>query len=409
MSTAQIIFVVVYFGLAIYAFQVYKRILYNPLTRVLYFFSVFSAWVFWMLQQRQYIDGVKPLNYDLSLGVLGSFFVLVFIASCFSLIDDIYRLILLLRNWFLNRKVNPTPYYPERRRFLAGVAIATSFAPFSAMMLGLKKSSKYNFKVHIYDLEFSDLPKAFDQFKIAHISDFHAGSFDDPAEVERGLQLVQELQADAVLFTGDMVNNLSDEAEQYIDMFSRVSAKYGKFSVLGNHDYGDYYPHDTDDLQQQDVDQLIDFQSRMGFKVLLDETITFEKEQEKIHIVGVQNWGTGRFPKKGDLQKASAQTGDHDFKILMSHDPSHWEAEVLKDQKKFQLTLSGHTHGFQIGIEIPGLKWSPIQYRYKQWAGLYSSDEEHLIVNRGFGHLGYPGRYGIWPEIGLITLKSKLS
>lgn len=409
MSTAQIIFVVVYFGLAIYAFQVYKRILYNPLTRVLYFFSVFSAWVFWMLQQRQYIDGVKPLNYDLSLGVLGSFFVLVFIASCFSLIDDIYRLILLLRNWFLNRKVNPTPYYPERRRFLAGVAIATSFAPFSAMMLGLKKSSKYNFKVHIYDLEFSDLPKAFDQFKIAHISDFHAGSFDDPAEVERGLQLVQELQADAVLFTGDMVNNLSDEAEQYIDMFSRVSAKYGKFSVLGNHDYGDYYPHDTDDLQQQDVDQLIDFQSRMGFKVLLDETITFEKEQEKIHIVGVQNWGTGRFPKKGDLQKASAQTGDHDFKILMSHDPSHWEAEVLKDQKKFQLTLSGHTHGFQIGIEIPGLKWSPIQYRYKQWAGLYISDEEHLIVNRGFGHLGYPGRYGIWPEIGLITLKSKLS
>lgn len=409
MSTAQIIFVVVYFGLAIYAFQVYKRILYNPLTRVLYFFSVFSAWVFWMLQQRQYIDGVKPLNYDLSLGVLGSFFVLVFIASCFSLIDDIYRLILLLRNWFLNRKVNPTPYYPERRRFLAGVAIATSFAPFSAMMLGLKKSSKYNFKVHIYDLEFSDLPKAFDQFKIAHISDFHAGSFDDPAEVERGLQLVQELQADTVLFTGDMVNNLSDEAEQYIDMFSRVSAKYGKFSVLGNHDYGDYYPHDTDDLQQQDVDQLIDFQSRMGFKVLLDETITFEKEQEKIHIVGVQNWGTGRFPKKGDLQKASAQTGDHDFKILMSHDPSHWEAEVLKDQKKFQLTLSGHTHGFQIGIEIPGLKWSPIQYRYKQWAGLYISDEEHLIVNRGFGHLGYPGRYGIWPEIGLITLKSKLS
>lgn len=409
MSTAQIIFVVVYFGLAIYAFQVYKRILYNPLTRVLYFFSVFSAWVFWMLQQRQYVDGVKPLNYDLSLGVLGSFFVLVFIASCFSLIDDIYRLFLLLRNWFLNRKVNPTPYYPERRRFLAGVAIATSFAPFSAMMLGLKKSSKYNFKVHNYDLEFSDLPKAFDQFKIAHISDFHAGSFDDPAEVERGLQLVQELQADAVLFTGDMVNNLSDEAEQYIDMFSRVSAKYGKFSVLGNHDYGDYYPHDTDDLQQQDVDQLIDFQSRMGFKVLLDETITFEKEQEKIHIVGVQNWGTGRFPKKGDLQKASAQTGDHDFKILMSHDPSHWEAEVLKDQKKFQLTLSGHTHGFQIGIEIPGLKWSPIQYRYKQWAGLYSSDEEHLIVNRGFGHLGYPGRYGIWPEIGLITLKSKLS
>jgi predicted MPP superfamily phosphohydrolase len=409
MSTAQIVFVAVYFGLAVYAFQVYKRILYNPLTRVLYFFTVFSAWVFWMLQQRQYIDGVKPLNYDLSLGVLGSFFVLVFIASFFSLIDDIYRLFLLLRNWFLNRKVNPTPYYPERRRFLAGVAIATSFAPFSAMMLGLKKSSKYNFKVHNYDLEFSDLPKAFDQFKIAHISDFHAGSFDDPAEVERGLQLVQELQADAVLFTGDMVNNLSDEAEQYIDMFSKVSAKYGKFSVLGNHDYGDYYPHDTDDLQQQDVDQLIDFQSRMGFKVLLDETVTFEKEQQKIHLIGVQNWGTGRFPKKGDLQKASAQTGDHDFKILMSHDPSHWEAEVLKDQKKFQLTLSGHTHGFQIGIEIPGLKWSPIQYRYKQWAGLYSSDEEHLIVNRGFGHLGYPGRYGIWPEIGLITLKSKLS
>ena len=138
-------------------------------------------------------------------------------------------------------------------------------------------------------MEFSDLPQAFDQFKIAHISDFHAGSFDDPAEVERGLQLVQELQADAVLFTGDMVNNLSDEAEQYIDMFSRVSAKYGKFSVLGNHDYGDYYPHETDDLQQQDVDQLIDFQSRMGFKVLLDETVTFEKEQQKIHIVGVQN------------------------------------------------------------------------------------------------------------------------
>jgi len=179
--------------------------------------------------------------------------------------------------------------------------------------------------------------------------------------------------------------------------------------VLGNHDYGDYYPHETDDLQQQDVDQLIDFQSRMGFKVLLDETVTFEKEQQKIHIVGVQNWGTGRFPKKGDLHKASAKTGDNDFKILMSHDPSHWEAEVLKDQKKFQLTLSGHTHGFQIGIEIPGLKWSPIQYRYKQWAGLYSSDEDHLIVNRGFGHLGYPGRYGIWPEIGLITLKSKLS
>lgn len=296
---------------------------------------------------------------------------------------------------------------PGRRRFLSIIAIGIAALPFGALLYGMYKG-KYNFKVLKYTLEFDDLPSAFDGYRITQISDVHSGSFDDRKKVAYGVDLINKQKSDVLLFTGDMVNNMTSEMLPWSDLFGTLKAKDGKFSILGNHDYGDYIPWDTEEEKAKNLEDLKILQKEMGFELLLNEHRYLQKGEDKIALIGVENWGKGGFKKAGDLKKASSKIDKDDFKILMSHDPSHWEMEVINDPYHYHLTLSGHTHGMQFGIEIPGwVKWSPVKWRYPYWAGIYKEMGQFINVNRGFGYLGYPGRVGIWPEITVITLKKK--
>ncbi|MEB8345793.1 metallophosphoesterase [Flavobacteriaceae bacterium KMM 6898] len=297
--------------------------------------------------------------------------------------------------------------FPERRRFLSILAMGIAAIPFSALLYGMYKG-KYNFKVLSYNLEFDDLPDAFHNYQITQISDVHSGSFDNRKKIEYAIDLVNKQKSDVLLFTGDMVNNKVEEMHPWSELFSTLEAKDGKFSILGNHDYGDYVDWDTPEEKSKNLEDLKILQKSIGFDLLLNESRYLEKDGAKIALIGVENWGRGGFKKAGDLDKAKANVAKDDFKILMSHDPSHWEDKVIHDDYHYHLTLSGHTHGMQFGIEIPGwVKWSPVKWRYKYWAGIYEELGQYINVNRGFGFLGYPGRVGIWPEITVITLKKK--
>lgn len=296
---------------------------------------------------------------------------------------------------------------PTRRRFLSLMAMGIAAVPFSALLYGMYRG-KYNFKVLRYHLEFEDLPAAFDGYQITQISDIHSGSFDNRNKIEYAVDLINKQRSDVIFFTGDMVNNKAEEMRPWTGLFSRLEAADGKYSILGNHDYGDYISWRTEELKQENLQELKDMQKEMGFDLLLNESRYLQRGQDKLALIGVENWGRGGFKKAGDLNKATAGISRDDFKILLSHDPSHWEEKVIPDDLHYHLTLSGHTHGMQFGIEIPGLvKWSPVKWRYKYWAGLYEEMGQFINVNRGFGFIGYPGRVGIWPEITVITLKNK--
>ena len=249
------------------------------------------------------------------------------------------------------------------------------------------------------------MPSSFDGYQITQISDIHSGSFDNKQKVEYAVDLINQQQSDVLFFTGDLVNNKTSEMDNWKVIFSKLKAKDGLFSVLGNHDYGDYMRWPNKQAKSQNFQDMLDLQKEMGFNLLLNESRYIQKNEERIAIVGVENWGKG-FKQKGDLDQAVSGIEANDFKILLSHDPSHWEYKVVDHPMHFHLTLSGHTHGMQFGIEIPGfIKWSPVKWRYKFWAGIYNKAGQVLNVNRGFGYLAFPGRVGIWPEITVITLK----
>ena len=293
----------------------------------------------------------------------------------------------------------------SRRKFVSGIAIGVAAIPFASLLYGMYKG-KYNFKVIKQTLYFEDLPEAFDGYKITHISDIHTGSFDNFHEIERGVNLIKEQKSDVILFTGDLVNNKSTELLPWKDLFAELKADDGVFSILGNHDYGDYIDWNSSAEKEQNLEELKQLQKDMGYDLLLNENRFIERNGQRLALLGVENWGKGGFKKAGDLKKAAEGVQPDDFKILMSHDPSHWDEVVINDDYHYHLTLSGHTHGMQFGIEIPGwIKWSPIKYRYKHWAGVYKEKGQYINVNRGFGYLGYPGRVGIWPEITVIELK----
>ncbi|MNK11050.1 putative metallophosphoesterase [compost metagenome] len=296
-------------------------------------------------------------------------------------------------------------FLPERRKFVSQAALGLAAIPFLSLLYGMTKG-KYNFKVIKQTIFFSDLPDNFDGMTITQISDIHSGSFDDHEEINHAIDMINAQKSDIVLFTGDIVNTHATEMHPWIEAFKRINTPaMGKYSVLGNHDYGEYvtWPSERDKLKN--FNDIKDLHRQIDFKLLLNENIKLEKDGQRITLVGVENWGEG-FKQAGDLSKASVGVKPEDFKILMSHDPSHWEYEVKNNVNNYQLTLSGHTHGLQFGIEIPGIiKWSPVQYRYKQWAGLYENLGRYIYVNRGFGFHAYPGRVGIWPEITVIELK----
>lgn len=298
-------------------------------------------------------------------------------------------------------------FLPGRRKFVANIALGVAAIPFLSVLHGIT-IGRYKFQVYKHIIEFDDLPEAFDGFKITHLSDIHCGSFDNKEKIEYAIDLINQQESDALLFTGDIVNSVADEMTPWLDVFKKIkSYRYGKYSILGNHDYGDYVNWDTKEERDANFKAICDISPALGFKLLRNENVWFEKDGQRIALVGVEDWGV-KFMQYGDLDKASEGVGAKDFKILMSHDPSHWDAQIRGHKKNFQLTLAGHTHGSQFGIEIPGfIKWSPIQYVYKQWAGLYENLGKYIYVNRGFGYHAYQGRTGIWPEITVIELKRK--
>ena len=338
-----------------------------------------------------------------AIGFFISLFVFQAVLTLVLLAEDVIRIPQAIYHFF-TRIPGEVQFMPDRRALISKIALGLAALPFTSLLYGMYRG-KYNYKVLAYELEYEDLPEAFDGFTITQISDIHSGSFDNPEKVAYGIDLINQQQSDLVLFTGDLVNNKAAEIKPWIQYFSKISAPHGVYSVLGNHDYGDYTRWETEELKTKNLESLFQSQKEMGWKLLLNEADFIEKKGARLAIVGVENWGNG-FKQVGDLDRALAKVEEKDFKILLSHDPSHWEAKVLPHPYKIHLTLSGHTHGMQFGIEIPGwIKWSPVKWRYKQWAGIYEASNQKLNVNRGFGYLAYPGRVGMWPEISVITLK----
>lgn len=295
--------------------------------------------------------------------------------------------------------------FPSRSKWVSLIAISVAIIPFFSFVYGIKYG-KYNYQVKEEVLYFENLPEAFDGFRIVQISDIHSGSFKDDTGIQKGIDLVKAQQADLFVFTGDLVNHKADEIEPFIENFSQISAPFGQYSIIGNHDYGDYVSWPTTDAKRKNFERLKDNHAKLGWTLLNNEHAVIKKDGQHISLLGVENWGIG-FKTQGDLDKALADVPADDFKILLSHDPSHWEAEVKNHSVAIALTLSGHTHGMQFGIETPIFRWSPVQYRYPNWAGLSKANDRYLYVNRGFGFHAFSGRVGIWPEITVIELRKK--
>lgn len=342
--------------------------------------------------------------YNALLGAVFAFLITLFCLILYFLIADI---IAFSRKSFRFALTGtpPSTVHEGRRKVVRQLGIGLAAAPFFSFLYGMTRG-RYNFTVRKVALRFPDLPKAFDGLTIAQISDVHSGSFDNLAEVERGIQLIQAQQADLILFTGDYVNERAEEATALAPHFNALSAPLGKFAVLGNHDYGFSRSFSSTEEQASNHAKVRQQYASSGFQLLNNEHRWIERAGEKICLVGVENWGKPPFPQHGDLNLATQDVPDEAFKILMSHDPTHWDAHVLPFPKKIHLTLSGHTHGMQMGIDIPWLRFSFAKFIYPRWMDLYQEGERFLYVNRGFGWLGMPARVGIFPEITIFELKS---
>ena len=325
--------------------------------------------------------------------------------SLFVFGEDIFRVGAGVVYHFVGNKESHPNFLGSRRKFVSQIGLGLAAVPFLSLIYGMT-IGKYNFKVIKQNIFFPDLPDAFDGFTITHISDIHSGSFDNPEKINYAIDLINEQKSDILLFTGDIVNAKADEMHPWIETFNRLEKPaFGKYSILGNHDYGAYLDWDSEAEKAKNFIAIKDLHRQINFKLLLNENVKIKKDNDEIYLIGVENWGK-HFGSFGDIDKASEGVSVSDFKVLMSHDPSHWEEIVKNHKKNIQLTLSGHTHGMQFGIEIPGwFKWSLAQYMYKQWAGLYENVGRYIYVNRGFGFHAYPGRVGIMPEITVIRLK----
>ena len=329
------------------------------------------------------------------------------VGSSFLMVDDLIRFF----RWLFSLFRGSAPEVVEgqagisRLKFFSQLAVTFTVIPAVGLIYGIVRGA-YKYRVHQVKVPSPKIPAGFDGFKIVQLSDIHTGSFSDTKALNRAFDLVMAEKPDLILFTGDLVNNHSDETNGFVETFQRLKAPFGVYSVLGNHDYGDYVEWENAEQKRANLERLKRIQAECGWRILMNEHVALEKNGDTIALLGIENWGGNmRFPKYGKMSEAHKDTATFPFRILMSHDPSHWEQEVQPNYPDVDLTLSGHTHGMQMGIEIPGFKWSPSQYFYKQWAGLYKSGEQFLYVNRGLGFLGYPGRLGIWPEITVMELQ----
>jgi predicted MPP superfamily phosphohydrolase len=364
------------------------------------FWSVISLNVFALIYALQ---GMQSRGTGIFFKIATHAFLLLFVSELIFIInlflDDVFRLFAGLFQFVKEGHFE----VPARNAYWIEFGIGLFLASILLFLYGIIKG-KYAYRVIKHTLTFKDLPAAFDGFTITQISDVHAGSFTNPKAVQRGIDLIKEQNSDLFVFTGDLVNNKAEEIKPWIGHFSQIKAKYGQFSILGNHDYGDYVKWDNDLIKRGNLQQLKKYHQELGFRLLLDEHVELNKNGQKIVLAGIENWGLG-FGERGDLQKALQGTTVDEFKVLLSHDPSHWEAQVKNNPSKIHLTLAGHTHGMQFGIEAFGIKWSPVKLRYKHWGGVKEENDRFLNVNRGFGFIGFSGRVGIWPEITVIELK----
>jgi len=397
--------IAIFILLEIYAFQLIRTVSRGHWLKWVYL--AVSMCIILNLILQFYIHGRSGTSAmrDFSTTLFIAFIAAKSVFILFMLGEDVYRFFEGLWNSLSRKQTTQQPFLPSRRQFISTIGLGLAALPFGAVLYGAWRG-KYNYQVREYDLSFADLPEAFNGYRITQISDIHVGSFDDKGEVRYAIDLVNEQQGDVILFTGDLVNNESRELYGWEDILGSLKATDGVFSVLGNHDYGDYVQWPSATAKVANLEELAAIQKSMGWRLLLDEHEFIKRGDQKLAIVGVQNWGGGRFPKYGNLEKATAGLGPEQFKVLLSHDPTHWDLQVKESPNNYHLTLSGHTHGMQFGLEIPGfIKLSPAWFVYKKWAGIYKEFDRFLNVNRGFGFLGYKGRAGIWPEITVITLK----
>lgn len=389
----------------LYAFQALRTLIkvkwvlfsYQIISLLLLVFIIYS-----FMQFDRSVGQTKMTMFTMGLVLL--VYVPKMVLTLVLLGEDVFRIGAGSVNYFIEKNDKVT-FFASRRKFISQIGLGLAAVPFLSLIYGVTVG-KYNYKVIKQRIFFPDLPDAFDGFTITQISDVHSGSFDNPDKINYAIDLVNEQNSDMILFTGDIVNTDAKEMHPWIETFNRIKKhEYGKYSVLGNHDYGEYITWPTEKDKEDNFQAIKNLYGQIDFKLLLNEHTFIEKGDAKIALIGVENWGHN-FKKAGDINKASQHVKKEDFKILMSHDPSHWEHEVQHHEKHFHLTLSGHTHGMQFGIEIPGyFKWSLAQYVYKQWAGLYENVGRYVYVNRGFGFHAYPGRVGIMPEITVIELK----
>ncbi len=410
------IFIGFLFLLDLYVFQVMRHLSAGatPRARAMlhgsyWFISIFSL-VLLLFLPTLFSKNAGQVARSVLFAVIAGLFLAKLLAAFFFLTDDVRRALQWGITKVLPAKTEGTGAAASdlitRSAFLSWAGMLAGTGLFGMLTYGM--GNRYRYQVKKLRLTFDNLPKAFNGLRVAHISDIHSGSFTDRSAVERGVEKILAQKPDLILFTGDLVNNLASEMTPYVDLFGRLQAPLGVYSVLGNHDYADYVRWDSATAKQANLESLKQLQRQMGWQLLLNEQALIEKDGERLLLLGVENWSAKlRFPKYGDLARAYGNGAAASFKILMSHDPSHWKAEVCEKYRDIALTLSGHTHGMQFGVELPGMRWSPVQYFYNEWAGLYEQDQQKLYVNTGFGFIGYPGRVGFLPEITLIELFSK--
>lgn len=417
MRTRFLIFLAVVILAEIYSFIAVRSAL-KPLPGVwrisllsLYSFATIATWTSFILFRRLDWAAMPHFVRNVFIAFTIGFWVGKILVAAVMIVDDLRRLFMWVISSFMSPSVKEMPTDLgfgtgiTRSVFLKRLALILGGTALSGFLYGI--TNRYNYQVRRVKIAFDNLPAAFKGLKIVQVSDIHSGSFDSHEAVAEGAQKVLDENPDIIFFTGDLVNNKADEIQPYKTIFSRLQAPLGVYSTLGNHDYGDYVEWPSHEAKKENLEWLKDTHAEMGWKLMMNEHVVLERGEDKIAIVGIENWGAkAGFPKYGDMKKAYAGLPEKNipFKILLSHDPSHWDAQVLPEYKDVDLTLSGHTHGMQFGVEIPGFKWSPVKYIYKNWAGLYKNGKQHLYVNRGFGFLGYPGRLGILPEITVIEL-----
>ena len=375
---------------------------------IAYFLAFCSILLFGL---NKFYPELKSIALFRFIGSIIGILVLSKILGCLVLLlDDLIRAVKRIIFKFKSKDHNTSENKDvkiSRSKFLNQVAVISAIIPALSLIYGMVRGA-YRYKIHTAKITSPNLPDAFIGFKIVQLSDFHSGSFFSTKPLVNAFSIAMDQKPDIIFFTGDLVNNVTSETDIHLESYKMLKAPYGVYSCLGNHDYGDYstiWPNP--EAKEKNFQDLKAVHANSGWRLLLNEHVAIEKDGQKIAVLGVENWGAKlKHHKYGKLENAHAGTEAYPFKILLSHDPSHWDMQVsqIEKYKDIDLTLSGHTHGTQLGIEIPGFKWSPIQYLYKHWAGLYKQDNQYLYVNRGLGFIGYPGRLGIWPEITVIEL-----